>query len=142
MGQAFDERGNPLGAGVFGETKREVFDKLVNLHPDAHEIRIKSMVDSAQVEMPRYRCHKDVWALKIKAVTRNSVLAALSGNESDGSAVITPEDVGYGDFRVDADYLRKHDPQPGGYYVVYADGYKSFSPAKAFEDGYTRLSSE
>jgi hypothetical protein len=27
----------------------------------------------------------------------------------------------------------------GGYYVVYEDGYKSFSPASAFENGYTRL---
>jgi hypothetical protein len=30
-------------------------------------------------------------------------------------------------------------PQPGGYFVVYKDGYKSFSPAKAFEEGYTRI---
>lgn len=27
----------------------------------------------------------------------------------------------------------------GGYYVLYADGYESWSPAKAFEDGYTRI---
>ena len=33
----------------------------------------------------------------------------------------------------------KHDPQAGGYYVVYADGYQSFSPAQAFEEGYTRI---
>jgi len=42
MGQAYDERGHPLGSGVFGDTTREVFDKLVNLHPDAHEYRIRS----------------------------------------------------------------------------------------------------
>jgi len=46
MGQAFDDRGNPLGSGVFGDTKREVFDKLINLHPDAHELRIKSVEDT------------------------------------------------------------------------------------------------
>ena len=35
--------------------------------------------------------------------------------------------------------LKKHDPQIGGYYVVYpGDGYKSWSPAQAFEEGYTR----
>lgn len=147
MGQAFDSRGNPLGEGVFGNTKREVFDELNRLHPDAHELRIKSLQDKlaaetggATAEMPRYKCHKEVWALKIRAVTLNSVLAQLSGNESDGSAVITPEDVGYGDFRVDSDYIRKHNPQAGGYYVVYKDGYKSFSPAEAFEDGYTKIS--
>lgn len=27
-------------------------------------------------------------------------------------------------------------PAAGGYYVVYEDGYQSYSPAKAFEDGY------
>src|SRR5438876_46986 len=45
MGQAFDDRGNPLGPGVFGDTKRDVFDKLQNLHPAAHEYRIKSLND-------------------------------------------------------------------------------------------------
>ena len=40
---------------------------------------------------------------------------------------------------VSGDYLGKHTPQLGGYYVVYDDGYSSFSPAKAFEEGYTRL---
>ena len=53
--------------------------------------------------------------------------------------MITPEDPGYAPFSIDAAYLRKHNPQAGGYYVVYADGYKSFSPAEAFEDGYTRI---
>lgn len=32
--------------------------------------------------------------------------------------------------------IGKHGPQVGGYYVVYADGYISYSPAAAFEDGY------
>ena len=27
----------------------------------------------------------------------------------------------------------------GYYYVVYRDGYKSWSPASEFEDGYTRI---
>jgi len=40
---------------------------------------------------------------------------------------------------VDGQYLRQHRPEVGGYYVVYKDGYKSYSPAKAFEEGYTRL---
>lgn len=155
MGQAFDRNGNVLGE-AFGDTKREVFDELQRQFKDAHEIRIRSLADQlrdegmtkstavraeagAQTEMPKYRSHKEVWALKIRAVTRNSVLAQLSGNESDGSAVITPEDEGYGDIRVDAAYLRKHDPKAGGYYVVYSDGYKSYSPAEAFESGYTRI---
>lgn len=139
MGQAFNQRGQQI-AEAFGAPKAEVFDKLQNLAPDAAEIRIRTLHDqAAMTEMPRYKCHKEVHALKIKAVTHNSVLAQLSGNESDGSALIVPEDEGYAEFRVDAEYVRKHNPQPGGYYVVYSDGYKSFSPAEAFEDGYTRL---
>lgn len=37
------------------------------------------------------------------------------------------------------EYVAKHKPEVGGYYVVYEDGYKSFSPAGAFESGYTPL---
>lgn len=37
------------------------------------------------------------------------------------------------------EYMNKHQPQIGGYYVKYADGYESFSPAEAFESGYTKV---
>lgn len=91
--------------------------------------------DSAPcMEMPRYVSHKQVWALKI-AELRDPT---QPGNETDGSMVIIPADEGYAPFRVDHAYVRKHQPQVGGYYVVYKDGYKSFSPAAAFEEGYTR----
>jgi hypothetical protein len=33
----------------------------------------------------------------------------------------------------------KHKPEVGGYYVVYKDGYRSFSPAEAFETGYEKI---
>lgn len=42
MGQAFDEKGNVLGE-AHGETKREVFDKLNEAHPNAAEMRITSV---------------------------------------------------------------------------------------------------
>ena len=42
MGQAFDDKGNVLGE-AFGQTKREVFDKLIGAHPSAAEIRIRSL---------------------------------------------------------------------------------------------------
>lgn len=87
-------------------------------------------------EMPRYKCHKEVWALKIAAINRDG---EGENRETDGSAVITPADEGYAPFRVEYDYLRKHNPQIGGYFVVYKDDYKSYSPAQAFEEGYTRL---
>ena len=94
---------------------------------------------NASREMPRYKCHKEVWALKIANCERDSEKAHEENRETDGSAIITPHDDGYAPFRVDYEYMRKHNPQVGGYYVVYQGGYKSFSPAEAFEAGYTRL---
>ncbi len=74
--------------------------------------------------MPKYKCHKVVHALKIKAID---------------ASVITPEEDGFAPFTVSIDYMTKHQPQVGGYYVVYSGGYKSFSPAKEFDEGYTKV---
>jgi hypothetical protein len=87
-------------------------------------------MDGAAAEMPRYQSHKKVWALKI---------ASIVDDPKTEGAIVTPADAGYAPFPVSADYLKKHQPEVGGYYVVYDDGYKSWSPAKAFEDGYTRI---
>ncbi len=83
------------------------------------------------IEMPKYKCHKEVWALKIKKIEKNQV--------DQGSATIYPEDLRYGAITVDANYVTKHNPQEGGYYVVYKDGYESFSPAESFEEGYSKI---
>lgn len=96
-------------------------------------------MDAAQIEMPKYQCHKKVWALKIKSVELDIDAANKEGRETDGSARLIPEDGAYAPLKVDSDYVRKHKPEAGGYYVSYADGYKSFSPAAAFEEGYTKI---
>ena len=44
---------------------------------------------SISVEMPRYKCHKEVWALKIKSIVRDG---EGENRESDESAMITPEE--------------------------------------------------
>jgi len=85
--------------------------------------------------MPRYRCHKEVWALKIKEITDPTI----PGNESDGSLMLHVEGDGYAPILVGREYVRRHSPKPGGYYVVYKDGYVSWSPADAFEEGYTLI---
>ena len=87
-------------------------------------------------ELPKYRCHKEVWALKIADV----IDPTEPGNESDGTRIIVPENSRYAPFRVERDFIRKHNPQAGGYYVQYQDGYTSFSPAQAFEEGYSLIS--
>lgn len=93
------------------------------------------MSDLPQIEMPRYECHKTVSALKIKEVQDPTE----AGSETDGSRLLVVEEEGFLPIRVDQEYVRKHNPQAGGYYVVYNDGYTSFSPAEAFEEGYTRI---
>lgn len=80
-------------------------------------------------EMPRYVCHKQVWALKIASLKE--------GVEDKNSVLMSFSDEGYAPIHVDFDWYYRHKPEAGGYYVVYRDGYKSYSPAKAFEDGYT-----
>lgn len=84
-------------------------------------------------EMPRYKCHKEVWALKIKEIRR-----APSGNATVTHSIV-PAEEGYAPFEVSMEYIERYHPAAGGYYVVYKDGYKSFSPAAAFEEGYTRV---
>lgn len=75
-----------------------------------------------QKELPRYKCLKTVWALTIKFV--NPVTNTLIFEED-----YPPLDVG-------ENYMKKHKPYVGGYFVVYEDGYHSFSPAEPFENGY------
>ncbi len=89
-------------------------------------------------EMPKYKCHKEVYALKIEKVEYDP---------KTQKHTLTPADEGYGPFEVNQEYIDKHCPKQldlksmaGGYYVVYSpDGYKSYSPGPQFEDGYTRI---
>ena len=76
--------------------------------------------------LPSWKCHKEVWADKITNITHEAGVLRLF--LADGGSIAA-----------DLEYVRKHNPKVGGYYVVYQDGYKSWSPAEAFEDGYTRV---
>jgi hypothetical protein len=40
---------------------------------------------------------------------------------------------------MDAKWMQRHTPKAGDYLVQYDDEYMSASPAKEFEDGYTRI---
>ncbi len=91
-------------------------------------------------EMPKYQSNKKVWALKIKEIIFDSDLAHKENRDTDGSATIIPEEKGYAPFKVDQQYCHKHAPKAGGYFVMYEDGYKSWSPADAFENGNIRIS--
>lgn len=83
---------------------------------------------SARLET--YHSHKVVRAGKIRSVARGKDKA------NPGSVYLTLEN---GDtIHETAGYAEKHDPRAGGYYVMYPDGYTSWSPASAFEQGYTQ----
>ena len=95
------------------------------------------MNDEPAKQMPRYKCHKEVHALKI---------AAIEFHGADG-ATIVPADPAYAPFRTSDGWRERYRGvsagNPGetdlGYYVVYADGYVSWSPTKAFEEGYALI---
>lgn len=86
--------------------------------------------EGVMAEMPKYQCHKKVWALKIKGISLplNEAGDAELGFYEPFQSILMPRE-----------WLDKHSPEVGGYYVVYEDGYKSFSPAEAFEQGYTEI---
>lgn len=92
------------------------------------------------IKLPQYKCHKVVHAVKIKAIAYkpNPDETGRSAASSYG-AVIAPEETSILPFDVPAEFVNKHNPHVGGYYVVYEDGYASFSPANAFEEGYTLI---
>lgn len=81
------------------------------------------------VEIPRYRCHKEVRAAKITGFRQNGQadMPDILLGEIGGIVTMLP------------DWHAKHKPQIGGYFVEYEDGYKSYSPAAPFESGYTRI---
>jgi hypothetical protein len=92
----------------------------VNLPPEPDR-----KVDPAP--LPRWKCHKIVEAIKIEHIFDDS-RASVVRITGDGFEVL-----------VDREYVAQHKPAVGGYFVRYKDGYKSFSPAEAFEDGYMRM---
>lgn len=87
-------------------------------------------VDHPSVDylLPRYKSHKYVNAMKILEIeeVHDAGGAFLRGDPP--MAVFARRS-----------WLDRYRPEVGGYFVQYGDGYCSFSPAKAFEEGYTRI---
>lgn len=85
---------------------------------------------AASIQMPKYRSHKEVWALQIA----EKIIVI-----SNGDVILHFDNSRYSPMKVDKAVVSRYMPIPGDYLVVYDDGYKSISPAKAFEDGYTLI---
>ena len=94
-----------------------------------------------QAALPRWKCHKQVRAAKITGFQFPPAGPVACMGDVGSSALLAPA--------VFARMIGMTKPDPedgepwanlvGGYYIRYADGYESWSPAKAFEDGYTRM---
>lgn len=94
---------------------------------------------SGEHPIPLYRSHKRVHALQIKSVDFDEKAVA---ENSDKPFILTFVDERFPPLPVSDDWNSKHEPQPGYYWVRYADGYESCSPAQAFEEGYHLFTSE
>jgi len=84
-------------------------------------------------ELARWQSYKIVKAGKIIAINKAAHWADLVVESANGEPVkmAAPEGL-----------FSRGEPSSGDYLVIYDDGYTSWSPAKAFEEGYLRLSSE
>jgi len=83
---------------------------------------------SNSVELPLYQCHKQVRAAKITGICPQ--------NSETLTITLHLDDI-LGEVEVDSEWMDKHKPQIGSYFVVYSDSYASCSPAEPFESGYT-----
>lgn len=81
--------------------------------------------------MKQYKCHKVVKAAKIQSMVVEEAEKGLLLNFLDGEYI-----------SVMSEWLLRHKPEVGGYLVQYEDGYQSYSPAEAFESGYTPIEPE
>lgn len=79
--------------------------------------------------LPHWKCHKVVQAGRISLMARD---------EPNGMLMVHAEPSNM-PFAVPLDFLRRHHPEIGGYFTVYEDGYISYSPAAAFEAGYSLI---
>jgi hypothetical protein len=102
---------------VFDVEMADPRTKLMQAVNDAAKIVVPETISS----LPVYKSHKLVGAFKIHLIEMGALY-------SEGNEFL---------LGVSKAYMQKHKPYAGGYYVRYEDGYESFSPAEAFEAGYT-----
>jgi hypothetical protein len=85
-------------------------------------------------ELAQWQSHKIVRAGKLMA-------QQVEHDDSTDHSILTVEDVNGVPCKVavPTNFFARGAPVPGDYVVIYDDGYKSWSPVKAFEEGYTKL---
>ncbi len=97
-------------------------------------------IEALSAILPEFRSHKVVRAGKIVSVTRNTSTFPQYEPDAAGEVAIAVGSVGLVWHQsCSAAMFARFVPQQGDYLVIYEDGYMSFSPAKAFEDGYSEM---
>lgn len=81
-------------------------------------------------EMPKYKSHKEVWALEIEVVSEPL---------EDGSRYVHFKDTRYSPALCPLEMFARYVPTDGDFYVCYRDDYRSFSPKREFLDGYSLI---
>lgn len=119
----FDDESDVIHLGEVGEIQDHSIDADANTPLTAF--------DEEGKELPKYKCHKVVWALPI------NILSSVT--DGSGDYMMSSSIAGYSAIRLDRHFMEKHDPECGGYLVIYKDGYMSYSPKEAFEDGYSLI---
>lgn len=87
-------------------------------------------MDTIKEKLQRYKCHKMVHAAQIFAIMHGGDGWTLLVDDANGERLL---------IAVKKEWVERHNPQPGGYYVRYKDGYSSWSPADTFERGYSEV---
>lgn len=86
------------------------------------------MTQGLSTNYPLWKSNKVVQAFQIAQISHAPDGAALSPTNPKLASV-----------QVNAEWVKKHNPQIGGFYVIYGDLYASYSPKQAFIDGYSLL---
>ncbi len=90
--------------------------------------------------LPQYQCHKRVRAARIVSIESAPESGEILFLDKPDPREVSGSRLAGTQLHVDAAWVRKHMPMIGGYFVQYEDGYSSYSPAEAFESGYSLTS--
>lgn len=96
---------------------------------------MNQLTNNVAIQLPKYQSHKEVWALKIVSAEKIGETTITLSFAEEAYAPATLDGDAAQRFMKCAD----EGVEDLGYYVVYKDGYISWSPTKAFEEGYTLI---
>jgi hypothetical protein len=112
-----------------------MFNKLP--HYRSHKIVAAALILSIATAMP---AHSEGNANASDQAFRDSVLTLQLLDRRPDADRTDPMPYQTLEHSVDADWMSRHRPEAGGYFVAYEGGYTSFSPKDPFDGGYTLLS--